>query len=178
MKPYLDAADILEIKKILRAYADTGRRLQILEWGAGGSTLTFPRFLQKLGADFRWTAIEHNPKWHGRLRAKAAEFGKLVRIHLIPLEPQPDAYANLTRFSPDARFDIVIVDGRFRRRCLLRALDLLEPGGLVVLHDAERRWYHCSTEIYPHSKLIPKDKKTRRLWLGCLDPKKVPVEID
>lgn len=37
--------------------------------------------------------------------------------------------------------DLAIVDGRKRRRCIIEAGDLLEPGGIAMLHDAWREYY-------------------------------------
>jgi hypothetical protein len=46
------------------------------------------------------------------------------------------------------RFDIVIVDGRKRRRCLLEASRFLSDNGIVILHDAWRSYYQCAFEAY------------------------------
>jgi hypothetical protein len=42
------------------------------------------------------------------------------------------------------QFDVVLVDGRKRRRCIIEASKLLKPGGVIVLHDAHRAYYHCA----------------------------------
>lgn len=39
------------------------------------------------------------------------------------------------------RFDLVFVDGRARNFCMPVGLDLLEPGGVLLLHDAQRTEY-------------------------------------
>jgi hypothetical protein len=69
----------------------------------------------------------------------------------------------------DRRYDVILVDGRNRRRCLLKAVDLLKPGGFVLLHDAHRSHYHCAFDAYPHHGLF-----SDWLWVGAHDP--APVE--
>ena len=60
------------------------------------------------------------------------------------------------------RFDLVVVDGRKRRRCLLEASRLLTPAGLVVLHDAWRRHYQCAFSAYRFGQRIGDE-----LWVGA-----------
>jgi ribosomal protein S19 len=75
-----------------------------------------------------------------------------------------DAYVYLPSFFNE-QFDVILVDGRFRRRCLLEARYLLQPGGVVVLHDAWRKHYHCAMETFPSKSFVGED-----LWLGANDP--------
>jgi hypothetical protein len=71
-----------------------------------------------------------------------------------------DDYVNLpTRFR--LPFDVVLVDGRKRRRCLLAAAELLKPGGIVILHDGWRRHYQCAFAAYEHGWFLGDE-----LWVG------------
>ena len=38
----------------------------------------------------------------------------------------------------------MVVDGRYRRRCLIAAKDVLADAGVLILHDAQRTHYHSS----------------------------------
>jgi len=64
--------------------------------------------------------------------------------------------------SLEMRFDIVLVDGRKRRRCLLEASRLLNDAGIVVLHDAWRAYYQCAFDAYPFARRIGD-----MLWVGA-----------
>jgi hypothetical protein len=64
--------------------------------------------------------------------------------------------------SLDRRYDIVLVDGRKRRRCLLEASGLVRESGIVVLHDAWRHYYHCAFEAYEFRCRIGD-----MLWVGA-----------
>lgn len=46
------------------------------------------------------------------------------------------------------QFDVILVDGRKRRRCLLEGAKLVAPDGVVVIHDAQRTYYHCAFEAF------------------------------
>ena len=71
------------------------------------------------------------------------------------------------------KFDIVIVDGRFRRRCLIEAKKILAPEGYVVLHDAHKKHYHSPLDSYKHGKFIETGflyhetyREKVKLWIG------------
>jgi hypothetical protein len=65
--------------------------------------------------------------------------------------------------------------GRKRRRCLLEAASLLEPGGVALLHDAQHPYYHPAFAAYRSGRRIGDE-----LWIGALDDRDfsdlVPVE--
>ena len=52
------------------------------------------------------------------------------------------------------RFDLVLLDGRMRRRCLLEAAKLMTDNGITFLHDAYRKYYHCAFEAFTYHKHI------------------------
>jgi hypothetical protein len=67
-------------------------------------------------------------------------------------------------------FDLIIVDGRERVKCLSRARDLLVPGGSVLLHDASRPRYAPAWAYYRHAETLvgardnPKDPRGLALF--------------
>ena len=140
---------------------------KILEWGAGGSTLYYTAQLEKECKDYEWHSLEYNRKWFDKLYGKVTE---KTSLHLFD-------YGGWTRDFCTARpmdeyvsfpsqlglkFDMIIIDGRKRRRCLLEAKKLLKKGGLIILHDAQRHYYKCAMEEFRGRYLTPK------LWKGTL----------
>lgn len=128
-----------------------GKPLSVLEWGSGGSTLYFSRLLP---SGSRWFTLEHHPIWAERVRRK------IVREHLdhVTLVHVPTNHVH-EKGSGDGTeatfhdyvhypetmamaFDLIIVDGRARVPCANVGWKLLEPDGLLVLHDAQRAYYH------------------------------------
>ncbi len=58
-------------------------------------------------------------------------------------------------------FDVVIIDGRKRRRCLLQATTLLKKDGIVILHDAYRKYYRCAFSKFKYQAFVGDI-----LWVG------------
>src|SRR4026208_203564 len=130
-----------------------------LEWGSGGS----PRaVLEQCPFIQRYVSIEHEQSWYERVRAQVTD--PRLELHLappaVPLPPRSrltsrrrrwDAHAELDRSALQRYidlpaglgvcFDFVLIDGRARRFCLSAGWRLLRPGGLLVLHDAQRPQY-------------------------------------
>ena len=73
-----------------------------------------------------------------------------------------------------APYDFIFIDGRARAAALTRALGLLAPGGVVVLHDANRDAYLGPTARYPQQLLFRDRRAARRkpaggVWIGSVD---------
>jgi hypothetical protein len=58
-------------------------------------------------------------------------------------------------------YDLMLVDGRKRRRCMLEATRLLLPDGVCLLHDAYRFYYQCAWEAFGSGRRIGE-----MLWIG------------
>ncbi|ORE91070.1 hypothetical protein ATO13_21226 [Stappia sp. 22II-S9-Z10] len=107
------------------------RPLAVLEFGSGASTLWFARRAAELHS------VEHNPAWHTRvselLNALPAERSARVEYELQPEE------ADYTTFRKGRveGFDIVLVDGIWRRECVSNHLDTLRKGGVVYLDNSD-----------------------------------------
>lgn len=164
--PMMQQRDIARIQNILQTHP--AQHLTVLEWGSGGSTVFFPIFLQQLGRPYTWTSIEYNRDWYERIAKRVDQHTALVLIDAGSTEvKQRDNPMNEYVSYPSTtgkRYDVILVDGRKRRRCLLEARELLKPGGVVLLHDAQRRYYHCAFNAFPNSRML-----TKCLWRGSLE---------
>jgi len=143
----------------LLALVGAQRPRRCLEWGSGGST-------RALLADCDWieryVSIEHNPRWFERVRRTVTD--PRLELHLLLPDPatpaprhwkrriqawdaraeqEPAILADYVGFPATlgVRFDFVLVDGRARRFCLRAGWELLAPGGVLLLHDAQRPEY-------------------------------------
>lgn len=144
--------------------------LEVLEWGSGGSTLHFTRFLREAKRSYRWLSLEYNRAWHRKV-VKATRTDPHVEVMLFDVGNRRlrQRHTDMTGYikhpaSLGRRFNVIIVDGRKRRRCLLEAKALLQPNGVVLLHDAQRHYYRCALRDYPHGCFL-----TPRLWRGSLN---------
>jgi hypothetical protein len=108
---------------------------RVFEYGGGASTL----WLLDQGATV--TTVEDNSEWLDRLRRRIPD-GDLRFIPAGPADHADangsfDAYAEAILGEPDDSFDLVIVDGRARRDCVLAAAPKVKPGGMLLLDDSQ-----------------------------------------
>jgi predicted O-methyltransferase YrrM len=135
----------------LRAIAAESPNIKrIFEWGPGRSTI----ILHELFPSAEIHGIEHDPSWYPRCERLMGAIPK-VRIAFQRIEIQPQiAGAYVTAPLYLDKFDLMFVDGRFRRECLGVAQFCLNDGGLVVLHDARRKAYHPAFQFYHPSEIV------------------------
>lgn len=192
-------ADLLEALLLSHAHA-LGRPIDVLEWGAGRSTLYYSGLLQTRGLLASWLTIEHNSEFFRAELASRFEprpdrayllADPPLEGHLVKLEPGGETvlsaavfdggelrpYENAADRDADLddyvrlgallgrRFDLVIVDGRKRRRCLLEASGLLSSQGIAVLHDGWRAYYECAFDAFADWQRIGDE-----LWVGAQHP--------
>lgn len=120
----------------------------MLEWGCGGTT----RWLRKQGV--KLTSIEHDDYW-------ARVVGGVWRVDIgqIPIAtPQEeeidiDDSVNPYLLAAKEQYDVILVDGVLRNRCLKRAAQILKPNGRVFLHDFQRDWYEEGKKLFKWEEL-------------------------
>jgi len=123
----------------------------LVEFGSGRSTVWFA---ERVG---RVVSIEHDRAWHARVTQRLVERGltnvsyKIVDDRLDPGRPvnenqleHPEKYLalaeeSMTALGPNARADVILVDGCSRDHCAQWALTHVKPGGLIVIDNAN--WY-------------------------------------
>ena len=125
-----------------------------LEWGSGRSTLWFAQRVEHL------TSIEHNDRWYKRIKKALCDKGAdNVDLLYAPLEAEEGGLPEYIRVAaelPKAGLDFVLVDGRLRDQCTEIALQLLKPGGMLIIDDAARYIQHpyCCPQS-PHAQNGP-----------------------
>jgi hypothetical protein len=159
MKPLMKPREIALFKQELLKRKGKGT-VQVLEWGSGGSTIHFTDFLEKEGIPYSWTSIEYNKVWYEKVQevVKSKPDVSLVLFDvgntvLKQRYVNMDDYVNYPN-TLNKKFDVVFVDGRKRRRCVLLAKNFLKNDGVVFLHDAQRTYYQCSFKEFSNQRLI------------------------
>ena len=182
-KPFMTGRERRIYERVLLGLQ--GRQpLDIFEYGSGFSTLYFARFLRSRNVRFHVHSVEHNKAWHLDIKRRIGQagLGQEVTVHLSefspgcapPKTPAELNYVNMPR-ALGRTFDLIVVDGRFRRCCLEAAMSCLKPQGIVFLHDAERTFYHGPLGRFKHSAFIdgghyyPFEPRQHKVWLGSLD---------
>lgn len=130
---------------------------RVLEWGSGASTVWLS---QRAGSV---VSIEHDPRWAARtaraLAARDADNAELRVVEPTRLVPPGGVRSAKPGFAgldferyADAvddvagELDLVVIDGRAREACLVRAIDRLAEGGLIVFDNVDRERYRDAIE--------------------------------
>lgn len=145
--------EVRYIERLLLGFSK--RKIRILEWGSGGSTIYFPHFLSTQDIEYEWTSLEYNRRWYEKVKSDSAsnshvsvELFDVRNNHLYQRNTDMDKYV-IYPSTLGKVFDLVLIDGRKRRRCILEARKMLTENGVVFLHDAQRSYYHCAFEHFP-----------------------------
>lgn len=163
MTPWMDGKDIRLIKN--KIIAINKQHISVLEWGSGGSTEHFSKFMSDNNITYDWTSIEYNKEWYDKIVALNIPHAKIVlfdvgNTKLKQRNTNMDEYVAYP-MTLNKKFDFILVDGRKRRRCLINASKLLLKDGVVFLHDAQRKYYHCAFKHFSDHKFL-----TNTLWMG------------
>jgi len=110
------------------------------EWGAGNSTEILAKHL---GGE-HVTSVESDYDYLDMVKEKFQVAG----VNFV-FEPDERYYSQVN--GNDFPYDLIFVDGKDRVNCLEKALELLSPRGIVVLHDAERAEYIGGINLYKHA---------------------------
>jgi len=150
-----------------------------LEWGAGYSTVTFPKLLSP---GYEWLSIEHNKEWAEKMNLLNSDSD--VTIEFIPSNTngtyqdkyRDGSYEDFKDYIefPDSVYDFILIDGRARSECLKRSHEIISSNGFVILHDANRRHYHEYFYLFKFQKLfLDYHENQRGIWIGS---KNLPIE--
>ena len=133
-----------EANKFIDSYVNSDTH--ILEFGAGGSTIWFSGRTKNL------ITIEHDREWFNKINAQVD-----TDIRLLP---RP--YENVCDEFPEESFDLILVDGRDRIKCIEKAHSKVKPNGILMLDNSERERYNAVFDILKDWKI----KKTEEnpLW--------------
>lgn len=131
LDPWMRADEVDAIRSLIRQR----RPHRVLEFGAGGSTLTFARE----PSIREWWSVEHSPQWiYKVVSALATSNNSKITLVSCPEDKVLTRINQLLRIG----FDMFFVDG-FDRSLVLDRLrsHLATERGFVLLHDASRPGY-------------------------------------
>lgn len=169
INPWMEYKELEIIKDILKR----AKPLKCLEWGAGYSTIYFSNYVN---SNSEWVSVEDNKDWAETTK----KINKKLNVKIFYVQPNQfpwtdefgdGNYSDLrdyvefpVRFG---NFDFIIVDGRARNDCLIKAYEIINNEGVVVLHDANRSHYHKSFRLFKY-QVIFKDSRldSGGIWIG------------
>lgn len=106
-----------------------GPNSRVLEFGSGMSTIWYARHAGKV------FSIENDSGWYEML-TKIMN-GKNLRNVTYQFADNKESYISFGS-SESEGFDLIMVDGSFRSDCIERSLQLLKPGGIIYLDNADK----------------------------------------
>jgi hypothetical protein len=131
--PWLTAPAVSILETALRSI-DCG-----LEWGAGRSTRWFAQRTASL------VSVEHSRQWLDGVARELQQRGianvdqRYAHSQTVSNCAEDMArYVGATADLAPGSLDYVLVDGIYRAECTTRAMELLEPGGILILDNANR----------------------------------------
>lgn len=182
--PNMTGKEVNIVKYILSQLKN--KEITVFEWGMGSSTIYFTNYLRSIGKNFRWFAIDNNREWFDKISDKVKNYN-LQGINLYLREfvvfwektggnfcirgKNELDYINFPKTLPD-KFDVLLIDGRFRRLCLEVAKEVVMDDGIIILHDAHRPHYQRGLSEFPCQTIIsgsdfaPFQKLHNEMWLG------------
>jgi SAM-dependent methyltransferase len=113
--------------RILRRHLS--KQSRVLEFGSGMSTIWYA---SHAGQVF---SVEDNPEWYAKVSAMLTANRKANVAYRLTTDEQE--YATFCADDPDG-FDLVMVDGTWRSRCMENAVKLVRPGGILYLDNADK----------------------------------------
>ena len=129
----------------------------MLEWGSGGSTLFFSKYVKK------YISIEHEEEWFNKTQSSKAEL-HLVKNNMPRTEPtQPEEFRDYIDYVDELneKYDLVLIDGRARSYCAEKVIPYLKDNAVVFIHDFwARPEYHS---VFKHYKEIESIKEGQTL---------------
>lgn len=104
--------------------------MQVFEYGSGNSTLWFASKVGKI------KSVEHDQTWITKLQTRLPNNAQVVFQSL----DNKEAYIHEVG-KAQTLYDLIIVDGRERNRCVEACLPCLSANGVIILDNAERESY-------------------------------------
>ena len=132
------------------------------ESGSGVSTIWLAERIKYL------ISIEHDINWFYIISNKIKK-KKLKNIDYKLITGNDDQYANYINNFPNSYFDIVIVDGKDREKCIKNSIEKIKPKGIMVLDNSDRKQLDEAKQLLEKWKKI---ETSNSLWKTTIYIKK------
>src|SRR5680860_329254 len=141
--PWWNIAATEAVEEFLRARPSA----TVFEYGSGASSLWLARRAKSV------ITVEHDADWAAKVGAKLGGHAN-ARLISVPGLPggqapghsQATDHPYVRAIASQGLFNLIVIDGRQRTRCLEAALPHLKPGGIILFDDSGRKRYRKSIE--------------------------------
>lgn len=100
--------------------------MKVFEYGSGNSTLYWSKKAKLV------MAVEHDNSWFKTINYKLR---KRINAALIYIKDLNEYVGQISKYK--YKFDIIVIDGLFRKECAMAALDKLSDSGVIILDNSE-----------------------------------------
>ena len=104
--------------------------LAVFEFGSGYSTIFYAKLTKRV------TSVEHNQTWYEKLKHDVPDNVELRLIRDVKSHEYCQSVC-----ADQVKYDLVVVDGRERVRCIKESIKCLSKTGVVLLDDSHRERY-------------------------------------
>lgn len=140
----------------------------IFEFGSGSSTCYF------LNKKAKVISVEHDLEWYNKVLEKIESLDNKDIVYKL-IEPVKKEYSKYNLLSDkDKRFigydyfdysssilfydnesfDVVLIDGRVRSKCVLNSISKVKKGGILIIDNAERKEYSTAINEIPFKNVL------------------------
>ena len=123
---------------VIEAHMSERQDPRVIEYGSGSGT---PWLCERAE---RAISVEHLAPWAEKVSALLDEMG--LTNHRMIVEPLGDGYVMAIE-EEGGPYDLVIVDGRLRVKCVRTAINHVAPDGMLVLDNSERPYYKPAIDL-------------------------------
>lgn len=112
-----------------------GKDMSVFAYGSGNSSIWLADRVGKV------VSCEHDHKWHELVNKMIPE-----NVHLVYRDLDSGEYiAEISKYRKE--FDVIIIDGRERVKCVNNAVGALKDDGVIILDDSFREEYRAAKEF-------------------------------
>jgi hypothetical protein len=108
------------------------REKTIFEWGSGNSSLFWARRAKEV------VSIEDDKKWFSLISES-----KLRNQRILLIDEKVHYVEGV--LSENKKFDIIVIDGKYRFECSKKAIQCLSEGGLIILDNSD--WFPNTAKV-------------------------------
>jgi hypothetical protein len=167
-----------KVTRFIEAYYHDYENVRVFEWGSGSSTVWM------INQGYSVTSVEHDFKFYTELNEFITPKTHCSLIHIPPSTEYDPIFSSRKKHNRTlgfrnyvesidnfGKFDLIVIDGRCRDKCLERSIKHLDKDGLILFDNTNRRRYLKPLEEY-RTKLsfiglapgLPYPSKSTVIW--------------
>jgi len=110
--------------------------MHVFEWGSGTSTIWLAKRVNRI------ITLEHSQEWYDKVAKWVKEYELQDKVTQIMRDITSGDYMTPIITAPDEYFDMIVIDGAFRRvEAFERSIPKCKRNGVIILGDSQNRSY-------------------------------------